>query len=146
MFGVFFHLGGSNIIPLINVQNCADAIVLAGVKSGINNEIINAVDDDLPNSRDFLRMYKKNVKYFRSVYIPKFISYCFYSLWEKYSEWSRGQLPPVYNRRRWSNYWKGNTYSNKKLKEILGWSAKVPFEEGIYQYFEFCRKDRNQNA
>src|SRR5439155_14002878 len=31
-FGVFLHLGGSNVIPLTYVDNCADAIVLAGIR------------------------------------------------------------------------------------------------------------------
>src|SRR5262249_40316887 len=53
-FGVFLHLGGSNIIPLTYVDNCAEAIVLAGIKKGIDNEIFNVVDDNLPNSREFL--------------------------------------------------------------------------------------------
>jgi len=145
-FGIFLHLGGSNIIPLTYVDNCAEAIVLAGIKNGIDNEVLNIVDDDLPNSREFLRMYKKGVRHFQSVYIPKFVSYLLCYLWEKYSEWSQGQLPPVFNRMRWSNDWKGNTYSNKKLKKLLGWSPKVPLEEGARQYFEFCRTDRDRNA
>jgi len=145
-FGVFLHLGGSNIIPLTYVDNCAEAIVLAGLKPGIDHEVLNVVDDDLPNSRAFLRMYKQGVRHFKSVYIPKFMSYILCYVWEKYSEWSQGQLPPVFNRMRWSNDWKGNTYSNKKLKKLLGWSPKVSFEEGARQYFEFCRKDRDRNA
>ena len=31
-FGIFLHLGGGNRIPLTYVENCADAIVLAGLK------------------------------------------------------------------------------------------------------------------
>src|SRR5205807_994577 len=34
-FGVFLHLGGSNTIPLTYVDNCVDAIVLAGLKKGV---------------------------------------------------------------------------------------------------------------
>ena len=145
-FGFFLHLGGVNIIPLTYVDNCAEAIVLAGIKNGIDNEVLNVVDDDLPSSREFLRMYKKRVGHFKSVYVPKFMSYLLCYLWEKYSEWSQGQLPPAFNRMRWSSYWKGNTYSNEKLKNLLGWSPKTPFEEGVRQYFEFCRKDRDRHA
>ena len=31
-FGVFLHLGGKNLIPFTYVENCAEAIVLAGMK------------------------------------------------------------------------------------------------------------------
>ena len=61
-FGLFLHLGGSNEIPLTYVDNCADAIVLAGIKGGVDGEVFNVVDDDLPTSRKFLRLYKKNVR------------------------------------------------------------------------------------
>ena len=31
-FGVFLHLGGSNTIPFTYVDNCAEAIALAGLR------------------------------------------------------------------------------------------------------------------
>ena len=136
-FGIFLHLGGSNIIPLSYVDNCADAIVLAGLKKGIDGEIFNVVDDDLPTSRQFLRMYKKNVGHFKSIYVPHAISYFLCYLWEKYSQWSEGQLPPTYNRKVWASGWQGNTYSNKKIKTLLGWHPRVGFEEAAKSYFEY---------
>src|ERR1019366_2765830 len=105
-FGPFLHLGGSNTIPFTYVDNCAEAIVLAGLAKGVDGEPFNFVDDDLPSSRQFLRLYKKNAKHFKSIYVPHLISYAFCYLWEKYSEWSEGQLPPVFNRRRWATDWK----------------------------------------
>jgi len=136
-FGIFLHLGGSNRIPLSYVDNCADAIVLAGLRKGIDGEIFNVVDDDLPTSRKFLRMYKQNVGYFRSIYIPHAMSYFLCYVWEKYSKWSEGQLPPTFNRRDWACSWKGNTYSNEKLKKLLGWKPKVGFEEAAKHYFAY---------
>jgi nucleoside-diphosphate-sugar epimerase len=139
-FGIFLHLGGSNQIPFTYVDNCADAIVLAGIKSGVDGEIFNVVDDDLPTSRQFLRLYKKHGRHFRSIYVPYRMFYFCCALWEKYSKWSAGQLPPVFNRRRCSIYWKGNKYSNQKLKELLGWRPTVPFAEASRQYFEYVRQ------
>ena len=54
-FGIFLHLGGPNTLPLTYVENCAEAIALAGVTAGIDGEVFNVVDDDLPSSRQFLR-------------------------------------------------------------------------------------------
>jgi len=88
-FGVFLHLGGPNTIPFSYVDNCAEAIVLAGIKPGVNGEVFNVVDDDLPSSRRFLRLYKRNAKCFRSIYIPHALSYLLCYLWEKYSAWSQ---------------------------------------------------------
>ena len=47
-FGIFLHLGGSNQIPFTYVDNCAEAIALAGLKAGVDGEVFNVVDDDLP--------------------------------------------------------------------------------------------------
>jgi nucleoside-diphosphate-sugar epimerase len=143
-FGVFLHLGGSNSIPFTYVDNCADAIVLAGLKSGVDGEIFNVVDDDLPSSRQFLRSYKKNVRRFRSIYVPHAASYVLCYLWEKYAAWSEGQLPPTFNRKAWHAYWKKTRYSNAKLKARLGWKPKIASGDALNQYFESCRrKERN---
>jgi nucleoside-diphosphate-sugar epimerase len=141
-FGFFLHLGGSNIIPLTYVDNCAEAVVLAGLVKGIDGEVFNVVDDDLPSSRRFLRLYKKNVRDFKSVYLPHAVSYGLSYLWEKYSGWSEGQLPPVFNRRRWDAYWKKTRYSNQKLKAKLAWTPKVTTAEGLRRYFMSCVQNR----
>jgi len=137
-FGLFLHLGGSNRIPFTHVENCAEAIVLAGLVKGVDSEVFNVVDDDLPSSRQFLRWYKNNVKRFKSVYVPHVVSHAICYLWERYSEWSKGQLPPAFNRQRWHADWKKTCYSNEKLKRRLGWRPKLSTEEGMRRYFASC--------
>jgi len=139
-FGLFLHLGGGNRIPFTYVDNCAEAIVLAGLSAGVEGEVFNVVDDDLPSSSKFLRLYKRRVKDFSSVYMPHWASYIFCWAWERYSDWSEGQLPPVFNRRRWHALWKSSRYSNEKLKTRVGWSPTVATPEGLDRYFESCRK------
>jgi len=140
-FGLFLHLGGSNPIPFTYVDNCAEAIVLAGLVKGIEGEAFNVVDDDIPSSRQFLRLHKKNVRRFKSIYVPHFVSYALSYLWETYSQWSEGQLPPVFNRSRWHAYWKKTRYSNQKLKSKLGWAPGVSTAEGLQRYFKACGRD-----
>lgn len=139
-FGIFLHLGGSNPIPLTYVDNCAEAIVLAGLKPGTEGDVFNIVDDDLPSSRQFLREYKRNVRQFRSVAVPHLLSFVLSYLWERYSTRSQGQLPLVFNRRRWHAIWKKTRYSNQKLKTRVGWRPKVAMADGLKLYFEGCRK------
>jgi nucleoside-diphosphate-sugar epimerase len=138
-FGVFLHLGGSNNLPSTYVDNCAEAIVLAGLKAGIDGEVFNIVDDDLPSSRQFLRLYKRNVRQFKSLYVPHCVSYAICYLWERYSIWSEGQLRRSFSRKRWHAIWKKTRYSNAKLKTKLGWSPKVPMVEGLKRHFESFR-------
>lgn len=138
-FGIFFLFRRLNKIPFTYIDNCADAIGLAGIKKGVDGEVFNIVDDDLPNNWKFLRMYKKNVSHFKSIYIPYRVFYFFCFLWEKYSKWSKEQLPPVFNRRKCAALWKGNRYSNHKIKQLLGWKPKVSFNEAVKPYFNYLR-------
>lgn len=138
-FGLFLHLGGSNTIPACQVDNCAEAIVLAGLTPGIDGEAFNVVDDNLPSSRSFLRQYKRQVRRFSSLYLPRPVSYTLSALWDKYFLWSEGQLPRSFNLRRWYSVWGGARYTNDKLKTKLGWRPKVSTQEGLRGYFEACR-------
>jgi len=63
-------------------------------------------------------------------------------LWEKCSKWSRKRLPPTFNRKKCSAAWKGNQYSNAKLKNILGWKPKISFGEALENYFEFQKLEK----
>jgi len=136
-FGFFMHLGGGGRLPLSYVDNCAEAIVLAGLVKGVEGEVFNVVDDQLPSSRAFLRAYKQQVRNFWSVPIPYPAAYAQCAMWEWYANRSRGQLPPVFNRRMCAFAWKGHGYSNRKLKERLGWQCRVPMQEALQRYFEY---------
>jgi len=138
-FGVFLHLGLNNTMPLTYVDNCAEAIVLAGLTKGIDGEVINVVDDELPTSRHFLRQYKQQVARFTSIPVPYPVFYIFNHLWERYSRWSGGQLPPSFNRRTCAIYFKGNAYSNKKAKDLLGWEPRVTMSDALKRYFAYTR-------
>jgi nucleoside-diphosphate-sugar epimerase len=129
-FGFLLHLGGSNQLPLTFVDNCAEAIVLAGLMPGIDGEVFNIVDDELLTSRDFLRAYRKKTGQF-AIGLPYCFSYALCSLWESYSARSNNQLLPVFNRRRCSAEWKGNRYTNQKAKTQLGWRPKVDIKTAM---------------
>ena len=114
--------------------------MLAGLVQGVDGEVFNIVDDDLPTSREFLAMYKREVKHFRSLPFPRPFSYLFCLLWEKYSHWSRGQLPLAFNRLAWHAYWKGSIPVNEKIKTRLGWRQRVPTAEGLQSMFASRRE------
>jgi nucleoside-diphosphate-sugar epimerase len=129
-FGFFIHLGGGNELPLTFVDNCAEAIVLAALKPGVDGETFNVVDDEKMTSREFLSA-RKSVKPFFSIWIPYPLAYLGCALWENYSKKSGGQLPPVFNRRRCAAEWQGNRYTNQKLHDRLGWKQKVPLADAM---------------
>ncbi len=145
-FGVFLHKGLSNRIPLTFVDNCAEAIVLAGLRPGAEHHVFNVVDDELPTSRGFLRRYKREVGRFFSIPVPYTAWRAFCTLWEKYSKWSDGQLPPAFNRRACAIYWKGNAYSNRKAKEFLGWAPRISMDESLTRFFEYLRSAERKTS
>jgi nucleoside-diphosphate-sugar epimerase len=144
-FGFFIQVNGSNLLPLTFVDNCAEAIVLAGLKASIDGEVFNVVDGELLTGRQFLRAYKNKVKSLRSIRIPYFVGYGLCFLWEKYARWSKGQLPPAFNRRRCAAEWKGNRFSNRKLREQLGWKPRVPMEKAMEAFLSHFDSNGNDD-
>jgi nucleoside-diphosphate-sugar epimerase len=134
-FGFFMHLGGSNQLPLTFVDNCADAIVLAGLKRGVEGEVFNIVDDESITSREFLTAHKRAVGNYFSVRVPYPVAYLSSLAWENYAKWSKGQLPPVFNQRRCAAEWKGNRFSNAKIRNRLGWRPRVPMNKALEAFF-----------
>ncbi len=129
-FGFFIQVSGSNLLPLTFVDNCAEAIVLAGLRPGVQGEVFNVVDNELLTGDQFLQARKK-ADPLRSIRIPYFLAYVLCLLWEKYSKWSKNQLPPAFNRRRCAAEWKGNRYPNQKLRERLQWKPRVPLDQAM---------------
>jgi nucleoside-diphosphate-sugar epimerase len=144
--GLFLHLGGRNIIPLTYVDNCAEAIALAGLRRGIDQEVINVVDDDTLTSTEFLRLYKKHVGGLRSIYLPRSASYILFLAMGMLARLLKPGTPTKYSTQRWSAYWKGNSYTNRKAKRLLGWVPRVPMDEGLRRYFEYCQERRDADA
>ena len=144
-FGLFIQVNGSNPLPLTFVANCAEAIVVAGLKVNVDGEIFNVVDDELLTGHQFLKAYKRKVRSLRSIRIPYFAGYGLCSLWEKYSKWSKGQLPPAFNRRRCAAEWKGNRYSNQRLKDRLGWKPRVPMLQAMEAFLDQFESNGNDD-
>jgi nucleoside-diphosphate-sugar epimerase len=135
---VFFHLGGSNLLPLAYVVNCAEAIVVAGTHPDSAGQSYNVHDDDLPTASRYLREYKRHVKRIRSIRLPYFITRILAWSLEKYHRRSQGQLPAILTRYKVAAAWGGNTFSNAKLHSI-GWRPLVGPSEAMAQTFEYLR-------
>lgn len=136
--GIFLHLGGGNRLPLTYIDNCVDAIIAAGRSPAALGGVVNIHDDELPTSRQYLSMYKKQVRRIRSVWIPYPILQLISRLVEKYHRYSGGQLPAVFTPYKSAASWKGNRFSNAKLKS-LGWTQRVPTREGLSRTFAALR-------
>src|SRR2546430_15948293 len=81
-FGPLIQVNGSNRLPLTFVKNCAEAIVLVGLRPGIDGQVFNVVDDELLTARQFLQACKGK-KRFRSIRVPYWLAYGACFAWEK---------------------------------------------------------------
>jgi nucleoside-diphosphate-sugar epimerase len=138
LFGLFLSLGGRNLLPLSYVDNCADAIVVAGQAGQAAGQVYNLHDDDLPTCRDYLRAYRREVRPIRAVPIPYPVLALLSAGVERYHNWSRGQLPAIFTPYKTATAWGGNRFGNDKIK-ALGWRQAVPTAEGMRRTFEWLR-------
>lgn len=135
---VFFHLGGSNLLPLAFVENCAEAIVLAGIHPDSAGQVYNVHDDDLPTASRYLREYKKRVKPMRSIRLPYFMTRMLAWSLQAYHRRSQGQLPAILTGYKAAAAWGGNRFNNSKL-HTLGWRQLVATSDAMTESFAYLR-------
>jgi nucleoside-diphosphate-sugar epimerase len=134
------HFGANNLLPLSYVENCAEAVVVAGTHQGAASQVYNVHDDDLPTCRQYMRGYKKNVRKVRSISVPYFGVKILSSMVTKYNRYSKGQLPSILTSYKVASQWGGNRFDNSKLHAI-GWKQLVPTAEGLQRSFSAFRAE-----
>jgi nucleoside-diphosphate-sugar epimerase len=135
-------MGGFQPLPYSFVDNCSQALYLAGTTPGIEGEAFNIVDDGLPVARELLARYRTGVEQIRVLPIPESMIGVLSHLCAWYHRISRGQLPPVLTPYKSAAQWKPLRYANAKAKELLGWQPQTDFVEGLRQTFGWLRNRR----
>jgi nucleoside-diphosphate-sugar epimerase len=133
--GVFLALGGSNPLPLSYVDNCAEALRIASTTDAAVGQAYNVLDDDLPTCREYLRLYKKQVRPIRTLGLPYSVTVGLSRTIEWYHRRSKGQLPAFLTPYRVASAWKRCRFDNRRLKS-LGWRPLVGRAEGLRLTFE----------
>jgi nucleoside-diphosphate-sugar epimerase len=138
VFGTFLSLGGGNALPLSHVRNCAEALAVAGNSPAAVGQVFNVCDDDLPSCRRYLREYCRNVRRLRVVPVPYWMMQIISRMVEGYHYRSRGQMPAAFTPYKTASLWKGNRFSNARLKS-LGWKPRVSTADGMREAFAYWR-------
>jgi nucleoside-diphosphate-sugar epimerase len=129
--GVFLHLGGGNPIPFTNVENCADAVILAGTVPGVEGNAFCIVDDDLPTSRQVLRRYRRAVKRIPVLPVPRLAL----KVGSRFNQWYSAKtgnfFPPVFTPYKVAAVWKPQRFSNELAKRVLGWRPRISMDETL---------------
>jgi 2-alkyl-3-oxoalkanoate reductase len=139
--GIFLFLGGDNLMPISYVDNCAEAICVAAGRARFDGDVYNVHDDELITCDEYLRRYQREVGPMRVVRSPYLATMMLSRAVEWYHRHSRGQLPAIFTPYKTQTMWKGNRFSNAKLR-ALGFAPIVPTEEGLKRTFEYLREKK----
>ncbi|HVJ87585.1 MAG TPA: SDR family NAD(P)-dependent oxidoreductase [Caulifigura sp.] len=129
--GRMLRIGGGRQLPYVYVDHVATAMRQAALEPDVVGEAFNVLDDELPNGKSVLRMYRAAGKRVRSLWIPQCAIGPLSSLYERYSRWSEGQLPGVITRYRSDSMWKPLRFTNAKARQRLKWSPHLSFAEAF---------------
>lgn len=140
--GLFLHLGGRCAVPLTYVENCADALALAGTAPGAPGRALCVVDDDLPESRALLARYRREVEPLRAVPVPLPLLRLLARANAWYSQRTDGHLPPLLTPYKVASLWRPQRFSNRLAREVLGWTPRVPMAEALDRTFAALARSR----
>ena len=138
------NLGGGNLLPLTYVENCAEAVVVAGTHERAAGQVYNVHDDSLPTCREYLRAYKKYVAKVQSFSVPYSGLRMLARMLTKYHKYSKGQLPAIFTPYKVATTWGGNHFDNSKLRSI-GWRQLVSTDDGLRRSFAAFRAELKSN-
>ncbi len=128
---LFFTIGnGQFVLPLVYIDNVADAIIKALEKEESTGKIYNIIDPYQITKKQYnLRLVKKifpNAKFF---YIPYFLLYILVFIQEILFKLINKK--PLLTRYRLKSSQKVVLYSGKKIHEELGWTPPVSLDKAL---------------
>lgn len=132
---LWLRTGGWATVPLVYVENCAEAIVLAAEIKAAIGQTLNVVDDKLPTQRRFAQMVFSQMPN-RPTIVPlpytllRLISGAAWQVNKRFLG-GRAKIPGLFVPVRLQARAKPLQYTNRKLKEVLGWKPRYTMAEGL---------------
>jgi nucleoside-diphosphate-sugar epimerase len=123
-FGVFLHLGGSNSVPLTYIDNCVEAIALAGLKMGVKNEVFNIVE---PNVLEALQTERRA---FQVILCPPFDELWILLPMGALLSLVEGTVAPRVQSQKVARILEKDELHERKGKDAVGLDAKNTYERG----------------
>ncbi len=136
------RLGGRQRLPYTFVDNCAEAVMLAGTEEGIEGESFNIVDDELPTGRELIREHRRRHGRLPTVVVPLWAVASLARCYTAYATYSEGQLPSILTPYRAAAQWNSLRYSNAKARKQLHWTCRTSLPDGLRLTLESQRARR----
>jgi nucleoside-diphosphate-sugar epimerase len=128
-------VGPGTPLPITYVENCAQAIVIAAEKDQAIGQTYNIVDDDLPTHREYLRALNKyQSQKVSGLPLPWLVMRGLAALAMGVNNLFLGgqaKVPSILRPAALRARCKPLRYTNKLIKDSLGWSAKFGVDEAM---------------
>ncbi len=140
----FLKIGSKATLPMAYVENCAEAMVLAAEKlhetpSAVDGQIINIVDDNLPTQEQYAELVSARMETPPSIALPWPVVKTAAGMLKKGNQVllnGRAKFPGIAVPDRLHARFKPLRYTNRRAKELLGWSPKYDFASAIERSIE----------
>ena len=136
---VFVIMGrGTNLLPLVYVENLIDAICLAGARDSAVRNIYSIIDDDPITQREYLMEFIQRAGLTAlTVRMPLTVMSWTTSLLERYARLRT--TTPLLSSYRLTAASRDVRFDTSKAKTELGWKPNVPLQEGLQRTFDWYR-------
>jgi nucleoside-diphosphate-sugar epimerase len=132
---LWIRTGAWGQYPQTYVENCAEAFVLACENRNADGQTLNLIDDEVPTQRAMTNALRRHATP-RPFVLPINYSLLRFIAW---SAWTfnrvalkrRAKIPGLFVPARLHARLKPLTYSNKRAKDVLGWTPRYTIEQGI---------------
>ena len=126
---VLVRLAGAGEIPLVFAPQAAEALVLAAEQPALGGQVLNIIDDDLPDARAFLAALSRPYRPAITLPVPWRVLTPFASLAGLLHLPVPGLLRPATLRARMAQ----RRFPNTAAKQALGWTPAIPFAAAMEQ-------------
>jgi nucleoside-diphosphate-sugar epimerase len=135
----FLRVGSRAVLPLLYVENCAEALILAASRLAedpgpLRGEVINLVDDDLPTQGRYVELVSAVMEPPPSLLVPWPAMRLAAGALDRANELllgGRAKFPGIVVPARLHARFKPLTYTNAKAKRLLGWRPRFGLSEAL---------------
>ena len=121
---------GENVLPFVLVDDCADGLVLAGTKPGIEGQSFNLIGEPMLSARGYFDTIKERTGAGINVApgsIPAYyVSDVAKYVLKRYAAGMRDAKKPAF--RDWKSRTQAASFSNERAKDVLGWQPEADRE------------------
>lgn len=140
----FLKIGSKATLPMAYVENCAEAMVLAAEKlaespSPVAGQVINIVDDNLPTQERYAELVAAKMETPESIPLPWPVVKAAAGALKKGNQIllnGRAKFPGIAVPDRLHARFKPLRYTNRRAKDLLGWTPKYDLASAIDRSIE----------